>query len=187
MQNRETTQVTDPPFLVSLFNNRGWAWIWVVLRLYLAYVWINAGWAKIGNPAWMQTGAALKGYWTNAVKIPDPAHPIIAYDWYRGFIQALLDSGAYAWFAKLVALGELLVGVALLLGFLTGLSAFLAGFMNWNYMMAGSAGVNPALFVLAILLLLAWKTAGWWGLDRWILPRVARLWMPGRQPDANRN
>jgi thiosulfate dehydrogenase [quinone] large subunit len=72
--------------------------------------------------------------------------------------------------------------VALLLGFLTGASAFIAGFMNWNYMMAGSAGVNPALFVLAILLFIAWKTAGWWGLDRWILPRIATLWTPRRLP-----
>jgi thiosulfate dehydrogenase [quinone] large subunit len=182
MQNRETAQLTDPPFLVSLFNNRRWAWIWTITRLYLAYVWINAGWAKVGNPAWMETGAALKGFWTNAVKIPDPAHPTIAYDWYRWFIQSLLNAGAYVWFAKLIALGELLVGVALLLGFLTGVTAFLAGFMNWNYMMAGSAGVNPALFVLALLLVLAWKTAGWWGLDRWILPRVAALWAPKRLP-----
>jgi len=182
MHNRDTVQITDPPFLVSLFNSRRWAWIWVVLRLYLAYVWINAGWAKVGNPAWMQTGAALKGFWAHALQNPDPAHPTIAYDWYRRFIQALLDGGAYVWFAKLVALGELLVGVTLLVGFLTGASAFFAGFMNWNYMMAGSAGVNPALFGLAILLMLAWKTAGWWGLDRWILPRIAILWTPGRLP-----
>jgi thiosulfate dehydrogenase [quinone] large subunit len=180
MQTQEKYQLTDPPFLAALFNNPRWAWIWIPVRLYLAYVWINAGWAKIVNPAWMETGSALKGYWTNAVKIADPAHPTIAYDWYRAFIQVLLDGGHYVWFAKLVAIGELMVAIALLLGLLTGLSALFAGFMNWNYMMAGSAGVNPVLFVLALLLLLAWKTAGWWGLDRWILPLTGTPWKPGR-------
>jgi thiosulfate dehydrogenase [quinone] large subunit len=180
MQTKIEYQLTDPPFLSPLFNEKRWAWIWIPVRLYLAYVWIAAGWAKIGNSAWMQTGAALKGYWTNAVKIADPAHPTIAYDWYRVFIQAMLDGGAYTWFAKLVAVGELLVGIALLLGIFTGAAAFFAGFMNWNYMMAGTASTNPVLILLAILLLLAWKTAGWWGLDRWLLPLVGTPWKPGR-------
>jgi len=26
---------------------------------------------------------------------------------------------------------------------------------------------------------LAWKTAGWWGLDRWILPALGTPWRPG--------
>jgi len=180
MQTHEKYQLTDPPFLTAVFNNPRWAWIWIPVRLYLAYVWINAGWAKIGNPAWTETGTAIQGYWTRALENPDPAHPTIAYDWYRAFIQALLEGGHQVWFSKLVVAGELLVGIALLLGLLTGAAAFAAGFMNWNYMMAGSAGVNPGLFILALLLVLAWKTAGWWGLDRWILPLVGTPWKPGR-------
>jgi thiosulfate dehydrogenase [quinone] large subunit len=122
----------------------------------------------------------LKGYWTNAVTIADPAHPTVAYDWYRAFLQALLGGGTYAWFAKMVVFGELFVGIALLLGLFTGAAAFFAGFMNWNYMMVGSASTNPVLILLAILLLLAWKTAGWWGLDRWVFPLVGTPWKPGR-------
>jgi thiosulfate dehydrogenase (quinone) large subunit len=36
------------------------------------------------------------------------------------------------------------------------------------------------LFTLSILLILAWKTAGWWGLDRWLLPMLGTPWKPGR-------
>jgi thiosulfate dehydrogenase (quinone) large subunit len=36
------------------------------------------------------------------------------------------------------------------------------------------------LFTLSILLILAWKTAGWWGLDRWLLPLLGTPWKPGR-------
>jgi hypothetical protein len=33
--------------------------------------------------------------------------------------------------------------------------------------------------VLTILLILAWKTAGWYGLDRWLLPLIGTPWQPG--------
>jgi thiosulfate dehydrogenase (quinone) large subunit len=82
------------------------------------------------------------------------------------------------WFSKIVVAGELLVGLALLLGAFTGIAAFIGGFMNWNFMMAGSASVNPVFFTLSVLLILAWKTAGYWGLDRWLLPTLGTPWKP---------
>ncbi|HNT26289.1 MAG TPA: DoxX family protein [Anaerolineales bacterium] len=173
--------VSDPPIATSLFGNTRWAWLWMAARLYIGYTWITSGLGKLSNPAWVQTGDALKGFFLNAVKIPEaPARPAIAFDWYRTFIQFLLDSGSYAWFAKVVVAGEILVGLALILGIFTGIAAFFGGFMNWNFMMAGAASTNPMLFTLSILLILAWKTAGWWGLDRWLLPLLGTPWKPGR-------
>ncbi len=37
----------------------------------------------------------------------------------------------------------------------------------------------PHLFAIATWLVLAWKTAGWWGLDRWVLPALGTPWKPG--------
>ncbi|MBI9051840.1 MAG: DoxX family protein [Anaerolineaceae bacterium] len=174
-------QFLDPPAAVNLFGQVRWAWIWLILRVYLGYQWIHSGWGKVTNPAWMDGGAALKGFWERAVMVPEaPARPAIAFDWYRNFLQGMLDAGAYTWFAKLVAVGEILVGVALVLGLLTGIAAFFGGFLNWNFMMAGTASTNPVLFSISILLILAWKTAGWWGLDRWILPLLGTPWQPGK-------
>ncbi len=147
----------------------------------MGYTWITSGWGKVTNPAWVQTGEALKGFWARAVALPEaPARPLITFGWYRVFLQAMLDSGAYTWFAKVIAFGELLVGVAFVLGAFVGIAAFFGGFMNWNFMMAGSASVNPVLFTFAILLILAWKTAGWWGLDRWLLRLLGTPWQPGK-------
>ena len=42
--------------------------------------------------------------------------------------------------------------------------------------MAGSASTNGLLLMLAVLLVLAWKVAGWWGLDRWLLPLLGTPW-----------
>jgi thiosulfate dehydrogenase [quinone] large subunit len=178
---KDVTTLTDPAFVNTLFGSTRWAWLWLIVRLYVGYTWLTSGLGKVSSPGWMETGAALKGFWEKAILIPDaPARPLIAFDWYRAFLQALLDGGHYVWFAKLVAVGELLIGAALILGIFTGLAAFFGGFMNWNFMMAGTASISPVLFPLSILLILAWKTAGWWGLDRWVLPLLGTPWKPGQ-------
>ncbi|HZW04024.1 MAG TPA: DoxX family protein [Anaerolineaceae bacterium] len=171
----------NPPFARALFDSTRFAWLWLIVRLYVGYSWLTSGLGKLGNPAWTQTGEALRGFWERAVTIPDaPARPAIAFEWYRVFLQSMLDSGQYVWFAKLVIAGELLVGIALILGLFTGIAAFVGGFMNWNFMMAGTASTNPLLFTFSILLILAWKVAGWYGLDRWLLPLIGTPWQPGK-------
>jgi thiosulfate dehydrogenase [quinone] large subunit len=170
------TVIQDPPIANLLFNSTKLAWIWVLVRFYLGYAWIDAGWHKIFDPKWVEGGAALKGFWTNAVRIPEQGRPPIAYDWYRGFIQFMLDNEWYTWFAPLVAYGEVVVGVALILGAFVGIAAFFGALMNWNFIMAGAASTNAMLFVLAVALILAWKVAGWYGLDRYLLPLVGTPW-----------
>jgi thiosulfate dehydrogenase [quinone] large subunit len=170
---------TDPPIIQDLFGSTRWALLWLPIRLYLGYQWLTAGWHKVGDPAWTAGGEALKGFWERSVAMPVSGRPPISYDWYRGFIQTLLDGGHQSWFAPLVAWGELIVGIMLIVGLFTGIAAFFGGFMNFNFMLAGTASTNPVLFLLAILLILAWKTAGWWGLDRWLLPKLGTPWQPG--------
>ncbi len=174
---RNGTEITDSPVAKFIFSDTRTAWAWLILRVYIAYTWISAGFEKLTGTGWIDGGASLKGFWTSAIKV-NPK-PVITFDWYRAFIQFMLDSGAYVWFAKLVVAGELLIGIALLLGAFTGIAAFFGSFMNWNFMMAGSTSVNPVLFTLSILLILAWKTAGYLGLDRYLLPMLGTPWKPG--------
>lgn len=184
----ETRTFVDPPAVQSLLGSTRWAWLWFIARIYVGYTWLTSGFGKLANPAWTQTGEALRGFWERAAAIPEaPARPAIAFDWYRIFIQSLLDSNAYTWFSKLIVAGELLIGIALILGAFTGIAAFLGGFMNWNFMMAGTASINPVLFTLSVFLILAWKIAGWIGLDRWLLPLFGTPWQPGKafvKPDT---
>lgn len=174
-------RISDPPMATTLLENPKWSWIWLIARLYVGYSWLSSGIGKLSNPAWTQSGEALKGFWERAVLIPDaPARPAITFEWYRVFLQGLLDANAYTWFSKLIVAGELLVGAALILGLFTGIAAFFGGFLNWNFMMAGTASSNPVLFTLSIFIILAWKTAGWIGLDRFVLPLMGTPWQPGR-------
>lgn len=173
---RKGTIIQDPPFVYKLFNDTRFSVLWLVLRIWLGYRWLDAALHKVNNPAWVQTGDALKGFWSGIVVVPADGRPAIAFDWYRGFIQFLLDAEAYTWFAKLVAYGELLIGIALILGIFTGIAAFFGAFMNWNFMMAGSASANPMLFVVALGLIMAWKIAGYLGVDYFLLPFLGTPW-----------
>lgn len=173
---RKGTTIQDPPLAKLLFEDRRLSVFWLVLRVWLGYQWVHAAIGKVTNPAWVDNGAALKGFWTGAVVVPADGRPAIAFDWYRSFIQFMLDAEAYVWFGKLVAYGELLVGIALILGAFTGIAAFFSGFMNWNFMMAGAASTNPLLFVVAVGLILAWKIAGYIGADYFLLPLLGTPW-----------
>lgn len=163
-------------FLETLFSNPRAALLWLPVRIWLGWQWVEAASHKTSNPAWVETGAALKGYWTGAVAIPETGRPAIAFDWYRGFIQAMLDAEAYTWFAKLIAYGELLIGIALIVGAFTGVALAFSALMNWNFMMAGSASTNPMLFLVAVVLLLAWRVVGKIGLDFFIPIKLATPW-----------
>lgn len=173
---RKGTVLQDPPIVQMLLTDTRAGLLWFFIRIWLGYQWIHAAQGKIFNPAWVQTGEALKGFWMGAIQIPESGRPPIAFDWYRSFLQALLDAEAYTWFAKLVAYGELLMGIALILGAFTGIAAFFSGFMNWNFMMAGSASTNPMLFVAAVALILAWKVAGYYGADFFLLRWLGTPW-----------
>ncbi len=169
----------DHPIEIKLFNNTGpITFLWLVIRLYLGWEWVQAGWAKLQNPQWMD-GSTINGFWLGAIKNSQGAHPTVGFGWYAGFLQGLVDAQAQTWFAPLVAYGELLAGLGLIVGLLTGIAALGAALLNFNFMLAGSAGVNPLYFLLAVLLVMAWKNAGWWGLDRYVLPLLGTPWHAG--------
>ncbi|MEO8289265.1 MAG: DoxX family protein [Chloroflexota bacterium] len=154
--------------------------IWLPVRIFVGLDWLSAGLHKMGDPKWMDTGVALQGYWASAVKVPEaPARAAITYDWYRNFLQGMLDSNSYVWFAKVIAIGETLVGLGLIFGALVGIAAFFGILMNTSFLLAGSTSSNPILLLLGILLILAWKVAGWIGLDRWLLPVLGTPWQRG--------
>jgi thiosulfate dehydrogenase (quinone) large subunit len=158
----------EPRWARWLFAGRTAAWLWLVVRLYMAYIWIPAGWEKITSGEWLGgDGSAMTGLLDKA--IADPGTP----SWYVSFLKNFVEPNA-AIFADLVALGEFAVGLGLLVGLLTGIAAFFGVLMNANYVLAGVLSSNPVLIVLGALTMLAWRNAGWIGLDRIFIPWVHR-------------
>ncbi|HBY94347.1 MAG: DoxX family membrane protein [Ardenticatenaceae bacterium] len=173
---RPHREVQDPPLARFFFADTRSAWLWLLVRLYLGWQWVEAGLHKIGDPGWVAGGESLKGFWARAIAIPENGRPTIAFDWYRDFIAWLLQTNSYTWFGKVIAYGEFLVGVGLIVGAFVGIAAFGGALMNWNFIMAGAASTNGLLFTLAILLMLAWKVAGYIGLDYYLLPLLGTPW-----------
>jgi thiosulfate dehydrogenase [quinone] large subunit len=173
---RKGAVVQEPSIITALMNHPLAAWLWLPIRVWLGWQWLHAGYEKVINPAWLQTGVALKGFLTGATTVAANGKMPVNYAWYANFLKMLISSGSYVWMAKLVAVGEALVGIALILGMFTGFAAFFGGFMNFNYLMAGTVSVNPVFMILAVTLILAWKVSGRIGLDYFLVPRVGALW-----------
>lgn len=182
LKRKQHQVIADPHFVKILFSDARFSVLWLIARVWLGWQWIEAASHKIGVPAWTETGEALKGFWTQAVAIPEVGRPAITFDWYRGFLQMLLDAEAYTWFAKLIAYGELLIGIALIIGAFVGIAAFFGAVMNFNFMLAGSASSNPVLFIIALGLMFAWKIAGFIGADYFLLNWLGTPW--GRDKDV---
>lgn len=171
-------QVDDPVWWKLLLGNVYFSLLWLPLRFFVGREWLTAGEEKIRGGTW-KTGEALAGYWTNAVAVPEQGRPAITYGWYREFLQYMLDHNWNTWFADLIMWGEVLVGIGILVGALVGIAAFFGTVMNFSFQLAGSASTNPVLFGLSVFLILAWKVAGFWGLDRYLLPLLGTPWHRG--------
>jgi thiosulfate dehydrogenase [quinone] large subunit len=170
--------IQDPPIARFLFQSTAAAWLWLVVRLYVGYEFLDAGWHKFIDPAWMNgTGAGILGFWTRAVAVPDaPGKPLITFDWYRTFLQYMINTNSAGWFSYVIVFGELAAGLGLILGAFVGLAAAGGLLMNMAFLLAGTTSTNPLLAVLGVLLILAWKNAGYIGLDRWLLPLLGTPW-----------
>ncbi|MFS8571303.1 MAG: DoxX family membrane protein [Thermaerobacter sp.] len=153
--------------------------LWLVLRVWLGWGWLQAGMGKVGSPAWTgeQAGAAVAGFVARALERAGGDHPDVP-GWYAWFLENVVLNNA-AVFGHLVAYGEVLVGAALILGCLTGIAAFFGTFMNMAFLLAGTVSSNPIYFAVGTWLVLAWRNAGWYGLDRWVLPALGTPWEPG--------
>jgi len=174
------TQIEDPKFAKFLFSDTRSAAIWLPIRLFMGLDFLSAGWHKFQDPKWMDSGAALLGYWKGAVAInAETGKGAITYDWWRNFLQGMIDSNAHVWFSKVIVFGEMLVGLGLIVGALVGIAAFFGAVMNMSFLLSGSVSVNPIFLTLGILLILAWKVAGWFGLDRVLLPALGTPWKAG--------
>jgi len=169
-------EVEGPAFTRFLFNNTRAGLFWLAIRLFVGFEWLEAGWEKFTGKGWIDGGSALLGYWKGAVAIPQTGRPPITFEWYRSFLQMLIDNNAQGWFAWLITLGEMAVGIGILVGALVGIAAFFGATMNMSYMLAGSASTNPILFALTVGLMLAWRVAGYYGVDRYLLPILGVPW-----------
>ena len=179
MNNQTVEQSAFIHFLTASTTS---APLWLLARLYLGYEFLMAGWGKFTNPVWFgsDAGAALQGFVNGAVAktacAPNVAaaacHPDVQM-WYASFLQSTVLPHVMVW-SNAVVLGELAIGLGLIVGLCTGAAAFFAFFMSLNFLMAGTVSTNPILIVFALSIFAARRVAGYWGLDRYARPFMMR-------------
>jgi thiosulfate dehydrogenase (quinone) large subunit len=169
--------IQDPPIARFFFQGTIASWLWLVVRVYVGYDFLAAGWHKFTTAAWMDgSGQGIMGFWQGALGTTPTGAPVITFDWYRGFIQFLVDTNSAGWFSYVIVFGELAVGLGLIVGAFVGIAATGGLVMNMAFMLAGTTSTNPVLAIMGVLLILAWKNAGYIGLDRYLLPLLGTPW-----------
>lgn len=155
-----------------LRENKYAAAILTLLRFYVGWKWVTAGWGKITADKAFDASGFVNG----AIAKPVLANGTsdLLYPNYVAFLKhfALPNIGL---FNVLVSWGELLVGIGLILGCLTTAAAFFGLLMNFMYMFAGALSSNPWMVLLGGIILMAGANAGKFGVDYVLLPRIKKL------------
>jgi thiosulfate dehydrogenase (quinone) large subunit len=147
-----------------LRENKIAAALFTVLRVYLGFAWLTAGWGKITGGSFDASGF-LKGAVANPVSGPDG----IVYGGWVSFLESFAIPNAEL-FNVLIPWGEFLVGLGLILGCLTTAAAFFAVVMNFSFKLSGTVSHNPTDVIMGVLIMVAGYNAGVFGLDRYMVP-----------------
>ena len=151
-----------------LRNNTWAAGILTILRIYLGWSFISAGWGKLTGPKAFDA----TGFLTHSIASPvlSPEKTMV-YPTFHGFLQhfALPNVGLFNF---LVPWGEFLVGLGLIVGTLTTVAVFFGMLMNFMYMFAGTVSSNPWDVLIGIFIIVAGYNAGRFGGDYWVIPRI---------------
>ncbi|MGG1368292.1 DoxX family protein [Priestia megaterium] len=152
-------------FIEVLRQNKKMSILLAVLRVYLGYTWLMAGWGKIAGGQFDASGF-LKGALAQATGY----HPAVQ-GWWVVFLENLAIPHVEL-FNTLVPWGELLVGIGLLIGCFTKTAVFFGLVMNFSYLFSGSTSTNVQLVLLSIFILISALNAGRYGVDGVLLSRL---------------
>ena len=155
---------------------------WLIVRLYLGYEWFMGGFEKVfgaGNAAWIgnKAGTAVAGFLKGAIAKSalaegfDPSttpHPAVQ-EWYALLARDVFLPNA-ALFSYLMAFGELLVGIALIVGIFTRFAALMGVVMALALFLAGAVSTLPQLLTIGLVITLVGTNAGYYGLDYVVRP-----------------
>ncbi|MNN15835.1 hypothetical protein D3C81_1289530 [compost metagenome] len=165
IKNREMVEM-----IKWLRENKIAAVLLVIVRIYVGWEWINAGWHKLTG------GFDASGFLKGAVAKPvmDKATGELVYPNFIAFLNHFAIPNAKL-FNILIPLGEFLVGLGLILGCLTAAAAFFGLLMNFMFVYAGTVSTNPWMIMLGVFIVVAGANAGKFGADYFVLPYLRKV------------
>jgi thiosulfate dehydrogenase [quinone] large subunit len=145
-------------FMNLLRKNRIAAVLLAILRVYIGYRWLTAGYSKIMGGSF-EAGGFIQAASENAA-VPG---------WWSGFLQTVALPNQEI-FSFLVMWGEFLVGMALILGIFTNFAALMGITMNLSFLFSGAGMIDAQMAILTVFIAVAGSNAGRYGLDKWVIP-----------------
>ncbi|QKE73987.1 DoxX family protein [Arthrobacter citreus] len=155
-------------FINFLRNNKIAAGVLTILRIYVGYEFISAGWQKLSSG-----GFDASGFLAFAVKSATGDHPAVQ-SWWADFLTNFAIPHVDL-FNFLVPVGEFAIGLGLIIGCFTKTATFFALMMNFSFMFSGTTSINPQLVLLSIFIIVAGSNAGRFGLDYFIKKFVPKM------------
>lgn len=151
-------------FMDFIRNNKVVAGVLAFIRVYIGYQWLTAGFGKVTG------GFDASGFIQGAIVNAGGESPTVQ-AWWGAFLEtfALPNAGMFSF---MVAWGEILVGIALILGIFTNFAALMGITMNFAFLFSGTVSTNAQMVVLTVFLIVAGFNAGRYGLDRWVIPFI---------------
>ncbi len=129
----------------------------LLLRLSISYIWLEAGISKLLNPKFIESFPnTITGFAENTI-----------FDFYADFLNSSVLPHSQL-FAQLTVWGEILAGVAFLLGFPMLIATLVGIFMNVNYFLVSTAAPSQFVNILLIFSQFAAYANGagsFWGLS----------------------
>jgi thiosulfate dehydrogenase [quinone] large subunit len=154
-------------FVQMLRQNVYVAYLLTFLRLYIGWQWFQAGFGKVSGGNF-----DASGFIKAAIKKASGERPQVQ-EWWAAFLKnfALPNVDVFNFF---VPWGEVLVGLALLVGSFTTFAILMGMIMNFSYLFSGAVSSNPQMIIIAMLILVSGYNAGRIGVDRWIIPKLEK-------------
>ena len=146
---------------------------WLVLRVYVGYDFLTAGIDKLESGKWLGQASAITGFLKGALGKATGAHPEVQ-GWYVTLVKNVFLPNA-AVFSTMVALGETLVGLALIFGVLVKFSAVCGAMMNLAFVSAGTTSSNATMLLFEIAMIFGGAGVGYYGIDYFLIPALKKV------------
>ncbi|QSO50466.1 DoxX family protein [Alicyclobacillus curvatus] len=156
-------------FTEFLRKNVWAAGILTILRVYLGWGFLTAGWEKITGAEPFSAAGFLQGAVAKPVFVTHST--VLEYPNYVAFLKSFAIPNV-GLFNFLVPWGELFVGIGLITGTLTTAAVFFGMMMNFAYMFAGTISSNPWDVLIGLFIIVAGYNAGKFGGDYWVIPWI---------------
>jgi thiosulfate dehydrogenase [quinone] large subunit len=159
----------------KMFTDRKFTGLpWLLIRLFIGYQWLTAGGEKVNEAAGGggDVPKGIHGFLAGALAKTGGEHPAV-FGWYGDFIKNVAMPNE-ALLSYMVAYGELLVGIALIIGLFSKWAAFWGLTMNLAFYLAGSTSSNGYMMVAEMAMLFGGLGVSFYGLDTIVLPYLKK-------------